>query len=278
MRILTLALIAAVFASVGCQKSDQTQVDEALQDHPFFKALGAIPEPGDSYTGRGDADGDTSVPVKAWREVSAPGIDYVITVQKPYAEVSFDITWPCTLYVVYTDLPDTAIRDTVLKPAPRIKGEMEARFEFKGSRWELTELSPCDAKFDSGAGRIEIESVQVSVRRGDSLVPYPTLAGINRLILDPYAYTFKAGDSVNLRLWERDDVAFSWTYLHGPHADHYSPFAYDTLDGSWYGTWVTMTAGSHWVWFETVDLYDAIVSKTGPDRAVLWGLPYIVEP
>jgi len=273
----TLMLMLAALLLSGCAKSDQEKVNEALQNDPFFKALGAIPGASDGYTGHGPQDGDTSVPVQAWRNVHDPAIDYTISVQKPYAEVTFDITWPCTLFVVYTDLPDTSIRDTVVKPAPEIKGDMEAKFEFKGDKWEMVELSPCDARFDSGEGRIEIESVQVSVKRGGSLIPYPTLANTHRLVLDPYAYTFQVGDSVSLRLYEEDDVDFSWAYLHGPNADHYSPFAYDTLGGNWYGTWVTKTAGNRWVWFEVLDLDDCIMNKLGPDRAVLWGLAYRVE-
>jgi hypothetical protein len=277
MRYLLALSITCGFVLTGCVKSDQEKVSDALHDNPFFRALGAIPAAGDGYTGHGGKDGDTTVPVQAWRVVPDPEVNYEITVQKPYAEVTFDLVWPCTLLVVYTDLPDTSIRDTVVKPAPKIKGGMEAKFEFKGDKWQMTELSPCDARFDSGDGRIEIESVQVSAMRGDSLVPYPTLANTNRQVLDPYAYTFKTGDSVNLRLWEHDDVDFSWSYLHGPNADHYSPFAYDTLSGSWYGTWVTKTAGSHWVWFEVLDLDDCILNKLGPDRSVLWGLAYTVE-
>lgn len=278
MRSLILILFAVVLAFVGCKKSDEEQVDQALQGHPFFKALGAIPGAGDPYTGHRPSDGDTSIPIQAWRNVPDPEVEYKITVVKPYAEVSFELTWPCTLFVVYTDLPDTTIRDTVVKPAPKIEGRMEAKFEFKGSKWEMTELSPCDAKFDSGRGRIEIESLAVAVSRAGQPVQYPTLRNTNRLLLAPYAYTFKAGDTVNLRLWESDNVLFSWAYLHGPHADRYSPFQYDTLNMSWYGTWVVNQTGNRWVWFEVLDLYDAIINKTGPDRSALWGLPYIVEP
>ncbi len=282
MRTALPIVLAVMFALVGCtQKSDQDQVETALQNNPFFKALGAIPGPKDSYTGHGGADGDTSWPIDAWRDVQDPEVSYEINVSRPYADVDFQIVWPCTLAVVYTDLPDTSIRDTVIKPAPEIVGSMSAQFEFDGSEWKLTELSPCDAKFDSGVGHIEIDSLQVTVHRNGQVIEYPTLENTQRLPLHPYAYTFQLGDSVDLRLWETDDTQFAWAYLHGHHAHHYSPFEWDPQTESWFGTWVInpvpVTDDDRWVWFEVVDLYDAVINKNGPDRSVLWGIGYIVE-
>jgi hypothetical protein len=279
VRTATILFIGALVMFVGCStESDFDRIDEALNDHPFFNALGVIPGPSDPYrTGQGGGDGDTTVPVAAWRVVPEPDIDYAIIVVGPKAEVPVILTWPCTLYVVYTDLPDTSIRDTVLKPAPEITGLMEMLFEFDGTNWTMTQIAPCDARFDSGFQHIEIESLQVNVRRAGQPVEYPSLVNVFRQPLDPYAYTFQAGDSIDLRLWESDIVDLPWAYLHGRDGDGYDPFQYDSLSGSWYGTWVVNDTGNHWVWFEVIDINDAIMNKTGPDRSVLWGLPYIVE-
>jgi|GEM_PF-4757589 len=282
MRIAIPIVLAVMLALVGCGRtSDQEQVEAAIQENPFFKTLGAIPQSADSYTGHGGTDGDTSWPVDAWGVVHDPEITYEINVAQPIADVDFHLAWPCTLFVVYTDLPDTSIRDTIIKPAPEVVGLMSARFEFDGNDWELTELSPCDTKFDSGVGRISIESLQVSVRRNGQVIEYPTLKNTQRLPLDPYVYTFQLGDSVDLRLWETDDVEFPWAYLHGNPAHHYSPFKWDPETESWFGTWminpVPVTDDDRWVWFEVVDLYDAVINKSGPDRSVLWGIGYIVQ-
>ncbi len=284
MRYALPIVLAVMLALVGCtQQSDQEQVDAALQDHPFFRSLGAVPAANDEYTGRGGTDGDTTWPVDAWRVVPEPEISYNITVSRPFANVDFHIVWPCTLFVVYTDLPDTSIRDTVVKPAPEVNGSMSARFEFNGNDWELTDLSPCDAEFDSAFGVIEIDSIQVSVHRDGAVIDYPTLDNTGLLPLNPYAYTFEPGDSVELRLWETHTagIEFAWAYLHGPPGHWYSPFELDPSNDSWTGTWVvnpTETADDeNWVWFEVIDLNDAVLNKNGPDRSVLWGIGYIVE-
>lgn len=283
MRTVLPFVLAALFL-VGCgQKSDEEQVDAALQEHPFFKALGVIPAKQVQQPDQGGLDGDTAIPIAAWRVVMEPEISYEINVERPYADVDIDLVWPCTLFVVYTDVPDTSIRDTVLKPAPEVKGSMSARFEFDGSEWHLRELSPCDAAFDSGLGLIQIDSVQVSVRRGGQAIPYPTLAGTGRLVLDPYPYTFAPGDSVDLKLWDTEapGIEFAWAYLHGPPRHQYGPFQLDTLNRNWYGTWVInpapATDENRWVWFEIIDLNDALLNKQGPDRSVLWGVGYIVQ-
>ena len=286
MRYALPMVLAMIMAVVGCtETTDRNSVDAALQDNPFFKALGAVPESRDEYTKGGGAvfDGDTTWPIGAWRAIHDPEVNYEITVQHPYASVDFTVDWPCTLYVVYTDLPDTTIRRTVVKPAPELHGRMSFRFEFVGNDWELTDIAPCAAEFDSATGVISIDSVQVSVRRGGEVIEYPTLDNTGLMPIDPYAYTFEAGDSIDLRLWETHapGVQFPWTYLHGPPEHDYSPFQYDENDGSWYGTWTigNVAAGDdeNWAWFEVIDLYDAIINPDGPDRAVLWGVPYIVE-
>jgi hypothetical protein len=276
--------LALVLAMTGCfTRNDEQKVDSEVRRSAFFRALGAIPHQSGSYNTGGGLDGDTSLPIGAWRAVKEPTVDYDITVEKPYAWVDFDIQWPCTLYVVYTDLPDTSARDTVVKPAPLISGRMSFGLEFTGNEWELRELSPCDAKFDSAVGVIQIDSIQVSARRAGQTVPYPTLAGTARLPLFPYAYTFQPGDSVSLRLWETHGslAGFTWAYLHGPPCHGYSPFQYDQTSGSFYETWVISpqerTSGGNWVWFEVVDLNSTILEKEGPDRSALWGVGYIIE-
>lgn len=283
MRNVLMVVMAAAVALVGCAKSDKDQVDAGVQNSAFFKALGGIPGASDGYTGHGGLDGDTSWPVKAWRVVKDPAVSYVINVERPYAEVSFTLAWPCTLFVTYTDLPDTSIRDTAVKPAPMIAGAFEARFAFAGDSWYLDQLSPCRADFDSAVGLLEVDSVGVRVIRAGQPVEYPTLRRTGRLPVATYPYTFTAGDSVQLRLWEThdDEVEFPWAYLHGPATHNYSPFQLDTLDGSWFGTWTigagTASAETRWVWFEVVDLESGIFDKEGPDRASLLGLFYRVE-
>jgi hypothetical protein len=278
-------MLAATVALVGCaRKSDREQVEASLQSSPFFRALGAIPGASEGYTGHGLlADGDTSLPLWAHRTVHKPDIDYTITVERPYANVDFALAWPCTLTVIYTDLPDTSVRDTVVKPAPTINGTISARFELVGDEWQATELSPCAAEFDSAVGKMRIDSVQVSVRRNGQTVNYPTLAGTGRLLLNAYPYTFQAGDSVSLRLWETHEagVDFAWAFLHGPPGHWCSAFQFDQATGSFYGTWVISQQAEHqetrWVWFQVADLNSAIIRKDMPDRAVLWGLVYMIQ-
>ena len=288
MRTALPIVLAVMMALVGCaRRSDQDSVEAALQDDPFFRALGAVPQSGaNGYQPDGVAfsDGDTSIPVEAWRNIHEPDIDYEITVTRPYADVDLMLTWPCTLFVVYTDLPNTAIRDTVVKPAPEIGGDWSARFEFDGNDWQLIELSVLDAEFDSAVDVISLDSIQVSVTRAGEPIEYPTLTSAGRMSLDPYAYTLRVGDSVHLRLWETHaaGIEFSWAYLHGPPEHRYDPFALDPQNGSWTGTWVIgrpteSTDSEHWVWFEVIDLDDDLFEKYGPDRSVLWGVPYIVE-
>jgi len=282
---ICLTIIVAAALMVGCaQKSDQDKVEATLQDSPFFRALGAIPSASESYTGHGLlADGDTSLPVWAHRAVHRPVVNYTISVERPYADVSFSLTWPCTLTVVYTDLPDTSIRDTVIKPAPEIHGAISARFELTGEEWHVAELSPCAAEFDSARGLMRVDSVQVSVRRNGQTVDYPTLSGTGRLPFNSYPYTFNAGDSVSLRLWETHEtgVDFAWAFLHGPPGHWCSRFQYDQTTGSFYGTWVISQQAerqeTRWVWFQVADLNSAVLKKNMPDRAVLWGLVYMIQ-
>lgn len=281
---LVVVLMAAVLALSGCaKKSDSEQVEAALQESRFFQALGAIPGASEGYTGHGFFDGDTSWPIWAGRVVKTPEVDYTITVERPYATVDFSLAWPCTLYVIYTDLPDTTARDTVVKPAPEIAGTIAARFEYVGEEWLLESLSPCEAKFDSLGDWMRIDSIQVQVRRGDSVVVYPTLASTGLLPWEQYPYTFHAGDSVDLRLWEThaESAELVWAFLHGP-PDHWcSAFRFDQQNGSFYGSWVINQQAEHqetrWVWFQVADLNGSIIRKDMPDRAMLWGMVYVVE-
>jgi hypothetical protein len=284
MRYALPVVLAAMLATVGCNalRSDQDRVESSLRSNPFFKSLGAT-SGGSRQPPTNPCDGDTTWPLGAWRNVHDPDVDYVISVEHPFATVDFHADWPCTLYAVYTDLPDTSIRDTVVKPAPEFHGTISFRFEFTGDSWELRALSPCPATFDSALGLMALDSVEVSVRREGETVPYPTLDNTGLLPLDPYDYTFQPGDSVSLRLWETHapEVDFPWVYLHGPPGHNYSPFNYDQANGCWYGTWTINprqeSSEARWVWFEMLDVGSALIRKTGPDRSVLWGLPYIVE-
>jgi len=278
MKKLSVAFVAILLLAAGCQKADKDRVDASLRDNPFFKALGAVPAQQGEFTGHNGLDGDTSWPIVAARKIHDPTVDYQITVNRPNADVDFTLAWPCTLTVVYTDLPDTGARDTAIKPAPKINGTMQWRFEFQGDSWRLTELSPCLAKFDSVLNHIVIESLQVQVRRAGQTVPYPTLDSIQlRLPVATYPYSFLVGDSVTLHLWEMDDRGFVWAYLHAPNGTFLDGFKYDSTSHAFYGTWTVSQPGNHWVWFEAVDLHDAILDKTTPDRSILWGLPYKVE-
>lgn len=277
----TIAMVAlALLAWTGCKQNDQVKVHDALNDHPFFQALGAVPAQSGDYTG-GGKDGDTSWPIAAARKIRTPDIDYTIEVNRPLAEVSFQIVWPCTLAVVYTDIPDTAARDTVLKPAPKINGVMSWVFEHQGDSWRLQQLSPCKAKFDSVLEHVRIDSFRVKVRRAGETFDYPTMTDpAVRLPVDSYPYTFQAGDSVDLRLWETNDLGANgtvWAYLHSDPGSFTSGFHFDTLTTSFYGSWTVNHTGRHWVWFEAVDIEGAVFSKTGPDRSILWGLPYLVQ-
>jgi hypothetical protein len=279
MKQILLVALAALLLAAGCQKSDKDRVAASLQNSAFFKALGAVPGQQGNYTSGGRAlDSDSTWPISAARRIHDPKVEYEIAVNRPNADVDFTITWPCTLLVVYTHLPNNGVYDSVFKPAPNINGTMHWRFEFEGDSWKFTELSPCEARFDSAAAHITIDSLQIMARRAGQTITYPTLIDPQlRMLTNPYPYSFQTGDSVTLHLWETDDRQFVWAYLHAPYGSFDDGFKYDTTSHAFYGTWTVNQPGNHWVWFEAVDLNDAIISKTAPDRAILWGMPYRVE-
>ncbi|MEO0077826.1 MAG: hypothetical protein ABIK86_02370, partial [candidate division WOR-3 bacterium] len=165
MKTAPLLILAAALVIVGCtKKSDEAQIRASLENSKFFRALGALPAASEGFTGRGlSQDGDTSLPIWAARVVRNPRVNYTITVERPYADVAFTIDWPCTLFVIYTDIPDTGARDTVVKPAPEIHGAFSAKFELVGNEWQAKALSPCAAEFDSAQGLMRIDSIQVQV-------------------------------------------------------------------------------------------------------------------
>ncbi len=261
-----LPVVGLLLVLAGCGRDDIGLIDRALNEHPFFTSLGTIPPAEQSYA-------DSSPALNAWRSLGEPDVDYEILVQEDQAIVNIIATWPCTLRVVYGPV---AAFDTVAKPGPELTGLVQARFKYDDGEWRMAELSVCDARSDSGFRFLELDSLKLHVRRGGDTVAYPGVRDMSRRSLDPYAFTFLTGDSVDLVLWHWDSVDAPRAYLHTDRSRGATPFVRDSL-GTWSCSWALSDTGRHWVWFEVIDIADAVTDPDGPDRAVFWGVPWIVE-
>jgi len=263
-RLITPACLLLLFA---CGRDDIGLIDRALHDHPFFTKLGTIPAPVSPYA-------ESTAAVDARRVYREPDIDYEILVDGSEGTVNISVVWPCTLYIVY---PAGDGVDTLAKPGPHITGLAQSRFGYNGSEWRMTGASPCDARSDSGFRFLEIDSLRLSARRDGDTVSFPGIRNMTRRTLDPWPFTFRAGDSVDISLWQHDTVDAPGAFLHLPWSGDATPFRQDTA-GTWSCTWVLSDTGRGWAWFEVFDIADGINDPGGPDRTVLWGLPCIVEP
>jgi len=263
----TLFLTALLLVLIACGRDDIGLIDRSLNEHPFFGTLGSMPAPASPYA-------ESTPAVDAWRVFREPDVDYEIIVDGSEANVNISVVWPCTLYIVY---PAGDGADTVAKPGPQVTGLAQARFGFADTGWQMTGLSPCDARSDSGFRFLEIDSLRLVARRDGGSVSFPVVRDMSRRTLDPWPFTFRAGDSIDIELWQHDTVDAPGAFLHVPWSPDATPFRQDTA-GTWSGTWVLSDTGRGWAWFEVVDIADAVTDPDGPDRTVFWGLPCIVEP
>lgn len=278
MKKLLIVLVAAVMLIVGCQKLENQLINDALKSNDFYKALSTIDKlfsgyvyviPSNGYLG-------TGTPVTAWREASNVASVESIFDNSPYNDAHVDVTAQDTLVVVFTDTG--TVLDTVYKPSPTLDASIKLRFELVGDSWKLRTITKGVSKSDSALNHIAFDSVKVVAWRSGSPVDYPTLTQADSLM--PYdTFLFDSGDSVAMDVWVTSDLPLPWVFGHiDANSTLNTAFQRDPSDPShFYGFWKPTTAGRHVGWFEAVCAVDAFYSKTGPDRAVMWGMPYRVQ-
>lgn len=274
MKHLISLLVVLPLVFVGCGRehpSDREQIEGKLKQEPFYKALDQTPRNRIPSATKGD----TSIPCGGWRNVRKAEVTYDIIVNAPNAQVPIDMKWPDTLVIVYTDLPDTTIRDTVVKPAPYFAGKITFYYVHDGNEWKLDKITPIGVKSDSAHPYVKIDSIQIEVLGQGYL---PTIKDPTAPIkVENYPYIFNVGDSVRVRVYESGTAASKWVFLHAPVRDNVSSFTYDTVGGYWVGTWVPKSAGTHWGWVDVWDI-DVILKKhVKTERDELCGIPYKVQ-
>ena len=259
---------------IGCGKDEPTdneQLDSQVKQNGWYTSIDQTPRndiPGTSK-------GDTSIPRDMWRIMGEGEINYDIIVEKPNARIPLEFKWPDTLMVVYTDIPDTSIRDTIAKPAPYFNGTLTYYYRHEDGQWVFDKITPIAVKSDSAHPYVKLDSIQVEVL-GQGMLP--TIKDCTTPIpIENYPYTFNVGDTVRIKVFESGTAPSNWVFLHAPVFDNVSEFDYDTVGGYWFGKWVTKAVGKHWAWVDLWDL-DVIFEKdVTTERDELWGLPYIVE-
>ncbi len=262
---------------VGCGKEGPADTPDMGGD-AWYESLGKTPKNrAPTYQ---KAKGDTSLPVDLWRSVGEAEVDYDLSVSGDEADFDMDIKWPDTVFVVYTDLPDTGIRDTVIKPSPEFSGDLKFHYKVVDKDWKLTALTPAVVRSDSAGNHVKLDSIKCEVTNRDAGT-YPTLSDPLALLscypIGDYPYTFQKGDLVKLKVYASGDIN-PFPLLFAPAPDSIPDlFNYNSTDGYWYGTWQTNATGHSWVWIDVIDLDIILDPNMKAPRAVLWAIPYIVE-
>ena len=270
-----MALLPILFT--GCGKEGPADTPEPGGD-AWYQSLGKTPKSrAPTYQ---KAKGDTSLPIDAWRSVGEAEVDYDLAVSGDEADFDIDIKWPDTVFVVYTDLPDTGIRDTVIKPSPEFSGDLKFHYKVVDKDWKLTALTPAVVRSDSAGNHVKLDSLECEVLNREAT--YPTLSDPLALLscypIADYPYTFQKGDLVELKVYVSGDIDNPFPLLFAPTGDSIPDlFNYDTQGGYWYGTWQTNATGHSWAWIDVIDLDIILDPDMKAARAVLWGIPYIVE-
>lgn len=274
-RITAVAAIAILVCGCAREEDPKETLDGLLRGNPFFEGLSGVsvsPPPVDTSGEKGD----TIWPVDAWRLTGEPTIDYNINIAEGKADIPISAVWPDTFYVVYTDLPDTSIRDTVIKPSPFLRGDVTFYYSNPAGEWKFDGLSLFKIESDSAQGNLDIDSVKVYRIRGGMIDTLLTLTHQTGMLpADDYPYIFRVGDSVRVDVYESSVLDSRWVFLALPYPDVVHWFGYS--DGKWTGTWTPGSAGRRWALIDICDI-DIIFDKNLlATREKMWGLPYIVE-
>ncbi len=271
------AILAAISIMMiyGCGEKAEDTLEGIFRDNAFFKGLSHIsvsPPPTDT-TGE---KGDTTLPIDGWRNIGEPTIDYTINISEGEADIPISAVWPDTIYVVYTDLPDTSIRDTVIKPSPFLRGSLTFYYSNTAGEWEFDGLSLLKIESDSAQGILDIDSIKAYIIRDGTIDTLPTITQQTEMLpADEYPYTFSVGDSVRVDVYETSSVDSRWVFLCAPHPDVVHWFGYS--EGRWTGTWILNSSGNKWALVDICDI-DIIFDKSLlATRERMWGIPYIVE-
>jgi hypothetical protein len=277
--VLMLALCSMLLA--GCGKDDPTdedRVEAQLGNNEYLNALGSTPK--NSIPSSYMTKGDTIIPCFAWRTFGThagdePTVDYTVSVSPGEANIPITIDWPDTMVVLYTDLPDTSIRDTIYKPVPTFHGDVKFYYEFVDGEWEFCGLTPGKIESESAGNYVDIDSVQIKCN-GTAL---PSITSADQYIAAAdYSYIFSVGDSIKLTVYKSGSLqdSLAWVFLHAPLKDWVDIFDY-VSPGIWEGTWVPKAQQAHWAWVNVFDVGVVFDKHQLAERDVLWGLPYKVQ-
>jgi hypothetical protein len=277
--ILMLAMCSILLA--GCGKEDSTDEERVranLKDNEYLEALGSTPKNSipSSYKGKGD----TIIPCNAWRTFGThagdePEVEYDVSVTPGEADIPISITWPDTMVVVYTDLPDVTIRDTIYKPVPTFQGDVKFFYEIVDGEWEFCGMTPGKIESESAGDYVKIDSVQI--KRNGTALPSIITADQYMAVAD-YPYIFSVGDSIKVTVYKSGSLpdSLAWVFLHAPLKDWVDVFDY-VSPGVWEGTWVPKVTQAHWAWVNVFDMGVVKYKTQMAERDVLWGLPYKVQ-
>ena len=275
--IALMAFLPILF--VGCSTEGPADTPEgAFGDDAWCQSLGKTPK--NRTPSYNLSKGDANYPVDAWRRVGEATVDNDITVIGDAADIALDISWPDTVFVVYTELPENTIRDTIIKPSPEFSGDLKFHYKVVDKRWKLVSLTPAAVKSDSAGTHVKLDSIKCEVlNRTDT---YPTLSNPLALIpcypIGDYPYTFQEGDSIKVMVYAGDLDTNKVPLLFAPLKDSVPDFFnYDPEMGYWYGTWVVNAVGHHWTLISVCDLDIIFDPDMKAARSVLWGIPYRVE-
>ncbi len=276
-----LVLLPILFA--GCSEEGPTDTDKLggeLGNDEWFKALGKTPK-NRTPTYLQKAKGYTSVPIDAWRNVGEPTVTYDIVVSGDEADIPIHIEWPDTVVVVYQNINDTTIIDTVIKPSPYFRGDIKFHYGIVDKKWKLTALTPAKVKSDSAGTYVVLDSIKCEVLNREAGT-FPVLSDPATLLTayprDDYPYTFQVGDSVKLKVYVSGTAEKKFPLLFAPAPDSIPDwFNYDDAGGFWYGIWEINASLYHWAWIAVCDLDILLDPDMKAARDVMWGIPYRVE-
>ncbi len=275
--IALMAFLPILF--VGCSKEGPADTPEGtFGGDAWCQSLGKTPK--NRIPSYDKSKKDTTWPVDVWRSVGVATVDDDIIVTGDEADIILDISWPDTVFVAYTDLSDTSIRDTVVKPSPKFSGDLKFHYKVVDKRWKLVSLTPAAVRSDSAGNHVRLDSIKCEVLNRTST--YPTITNPAALMscypIGDYPYTFQEGDSIKVMVYAGDLDTNKVPLLFAPLKDRTPEFFnYEPEMGYWYGTWVVKNIGHHWTWISICDLDIILDRDMKAARSVLWGIPYRVE-
>lgn len=273
-KILLVLLGTAIIFGCG-KKSDEDQVDVKLRTNGFFSSLGetAINTIPVDYSSKAD----TIIPRDGWRSVQKPVINYKINISRGQANIPFSISWPDTLYMIYTNLMDTSFRDTIPKPAPFFNGNLTFYYDNASGSWEFDGLTPAEIQSDSAGDYVRIDSVTLEIAAAAAPIKLPTITNpATKIYADDYPYIFEVNDSLVISVYGTGLPDSSFAFLYAPSPDVIYPLSYS--NGRWTGAWKIKNSNPshHWAWIEMMDSRVILNHTVTSERSLLWGIPYKV--